>query len=604
MASRETEDRYNPGASRRRYASLQAEYADDIWGTAKRIYSYLLHEKALVGAVACVIVIGTIAAISAPIAQSNAIDIIAGESGGAFMAALGAMIAAYLISCICQLIQGFMCAQLSTRIIRRIRSELFCKVIDLPVPYHDRHPRGDTMSRMTNDVDNISAAISQALPTLVSGVLTIVGTALAMFTLCWQLALLSYITVALTIISTKFISSQVRRHSRERQASMGEVGSLVEEAMTGFRTIASCNRQARMTDEFLKSSDQLTDSSIRTHAFSGIMGPISSSIGNIGYAIVATAGGLLALQGTITVGIISAFIVYLRQFSRPINEVAQLYCQLQTAIAGAERVFAVTDEASESADGVEYPSSNSPTIQFEDVNFSYVEGKPVLKNFNLIIKPGKKVALVGATGSGKTTVANLIMRFYDVDSGRILIDGCDIRSISRPSLRRRIAVVLQDTSLFTATIRENLLSANERASEEQLEEAIHTSLLDEVIERLPQGVDTQLSPNRNAMLSHGQQQLIAIARAFLADPDILILDEATSNVDTRTERAVHKATQHLMRNRTCIVIAHRLSTICDADLVVVLDDGQIIEQGTHEELLSARSHYYELYSAQFAGFAT
>ncbi|MBR5260039.1 MAG: ABC transporter ATP-binding protein, partial [Eggerthellaceae bacterium] len=511
MGRRETEDRYDPHASRRRYANLQAEYANDIWGTTKRIFSYLLNEKALVAAVICVIVVGTAATVCAPIAQSDAIDIIAGESDGIFAKALIAMLAAYLIGCICTLLQGFICAHLGTRIIRLIRAELFCKVIDLSVPYHDNHPRGDTMSRMTNDVDNISSAISQALPTLISGVLTITGTALAMLALCWQLALLSYITVALTIISTKLISKQVRKHSRARQASMGKVGSLVEEAMTGFRTIVSCNRQARMTEDFFKSSDQLTDSSIKTLAFSGIMGPISSSVANIGYAIVATAGGIFALNGIVTVGVISAFIVYLRQFSRPINEVAQLYCQLQTAIAGAERVFAVTDEAPESNEGVEHPRFENPTIRFEDVTFSYVEGKPVLKDFSLDIRPGKKIALVGATGSGKTTVASLILRFYDVDSGRILIDGCDIRDISRSSLRKRIAAVLQDTSLFTASMRENLLSANENATEEQLNEAIQASLLDEVIDRLPQGLDTQLSPNRNAMLSHGQQQLIAIA---------------------------------------------------------------------------------------------
>lgn len=648
MAKREVVDQYMPNATRRRYASLQAEYADDIMGTAKRIFSYFKNETKLVISLALVIVAGTLAGVCAPAIQSQAIDIIAGEATGDFALTLSLMIAAYLIGSCGQLVQGLLCARMSTRIVKRIRGQLFERVIDLPVSYHDRHAHGDTMSRMTNDVDNISTTISQALPTLIAGVLTVTGTTIAMLLLCWQLALLTCITIGLTIAATRFLSNRVRRYSRAQQASLGEVSGMVEEMVAGFRTVVASNRQKRAVADFREATDKLTAAGIRTNVFSGIMGPISSSISNIGYAIVAVFGGMLALQGIITIGIISAFIVYMRQFSRPVNEIAQLYCQLQTAIAGAERVFAVMDEAREAddekagegerkstredgadkstslaAEGVGsvldrmpdrafaasealksgQPLEKAPTIEFEGVNFSYEEGKPVLNDFSLTVPAGKKVALVGATGSGKTTIANLMLRFYELDSGRILLAGRDIRDITRERLRKRIAIVLQDTTLFAGTIRENLLYANANATEDQLREAARASCCLRMIERLPEGFDTRIGGTEGMSLSHGQQQLLSIARAFLANPDVLILDEATSNVDTRTEQAVQRAMLHLMKDRTSIVIAHRLSTVRDADIIVVLDHGRIVEQGTHEELLELGGRYHELYMTQFAGFA-
>lgn len=636
MAKREVVDQYMPNASRRRYASLQAEYADDIMGTARRIFSYFKNEMKLVTGLAVVILLGTLAGVCAPAIQSRAIDIIAGEATGDFAITLGLMIGAYLVGTCGQFVQGLLCAKMSTRIVKRIRGQLFEHVIDLPISYHDQHPHGDTMSRMTNDVDNISTTISQALPTLIAGVLTITGTTVAMLLLCWQLALLTCLTIGLTIAATRFLSARVRKYSRTQQASLGEVSGMVEEMVAGFRTVVASNRQQRAVADFCNATDKLTAAGIRTNAFSGIMGPVSSSISNIGYAIVAVFGGFLALQGVITIGVISAFIVYMRQFSRPVNEIAQLYCQLQTAIAGAERVFAVIDEAIETADETSREKAGlaaegvstaidrmpdkafaasealrsgqamekAPTIEFESVTFSYEEGKPVLSDFSFTVPAGKKVALVGATGSGKTTIANLVLRFYDVDSGRILLSGRDIRDITRERLRQRIAIVLQDTTLFDGTIRENLLYANENATESQLIEAAHASCCLRMIERLPEGFDTRIGGNGGMSLSHGQQQLLSIARAFLANPDVLILDEATSNVDTRTEQAVQKAMLHLMQDRTSIVIAHRLSTVRDADIIVVLDHGRIVEQGTHEELLELGGRYHDLYMTQFAGFAT
>ena len=333
------------------------------------------------------------------------------------------------------------------------------------------------------------------------------------------------------------------------------------------------------------------------------MGPVMNCIGNIGFVIVAAFGGYFAINGLISVGVISAFIVYAKQFSRPINEIAQIYGQLQTAIAGAERVFAVLDETDEDKTGQALVEDEDATVYFRNVNFSYVPGHPVIRDFNLTVPSGKKVALVGSTGSGKTTVVNLLMRYYDIDSGEIRIDGQNIAQVTRDSLRQNVAIVLQDTVLFSDTIRNNLLYANASANQGQLDEAVHMSRCEEMLRMLPDGYDTLLTA-AGANLSQGQRQLLAIARAFVADPRILILDEATSNVDTRTEKAIQSAMQQIMRNRTSIVIAHRLSTIRDADIIVVMDQGRIVEQGNHEALLAQKGKYYDLYMTQFAGFAT
>ena len=336
---------------------------------------------------------------------------------------------------------------------------------------------------------------------------------------------------------------------------------------------------------------------------SGIMGPIMNCIGNIGFVIIAAFGGYFAIHGLISVGVISAFIVYAKQFSRPINEIAQIYGQLQTAIAGAERVFAVLDEEAEVMQGEALRADKGASVSFEHVDFSYIPGHRVLRDFTLTVPSGKKVALVGATGSGKTTVVNLLMRFYDVDSGDIRIDGQRLVDIARGSLRKDVAIVLQDTVLFADTVRSNLTYNNAEATPEKLDEAVEMSRCREMIDHLPQGYDTMLAAS-GANISQGQRQLLAIARAFVADPKILILDEATSNVDTRTEKAIQSAMQRIMQGRTSIVIAHRLSTIRDADQIVVMDHGRIVEQGSHDALLHQQGKYYELYMTQFAGFAT
>ncbi|MDD6034250.1 MAG: ABC transporter ATP-binding protein, partial [Oscillospiraceae bacterium] len=441
------------------------------------------------------------------------------------------------------------------------------------------------------------------LPSLFSGVLTIVGTVAIMLYYCWQLALLSCATVLLTFLATKILSKNVRKFSRKRQMLLGQLNGTVEEMISGYRTVVAYNHQDITTEEFCETSDSLTKAGIKTDVFSGVMGPIMNCIGNIGFVIIAAFGGYFSISGLISVGIISAFIVYAKQFSRPINEIAQIDGQLQTAIAGAERVFHVLDEESEEMSGEALQANDGASVSFRDVNFSYVPGHPVIRDFSLTVPSGKKVALVGSTGSGKTTVVNLLMRFYDIDSGKITIDGQDIAGTARDSLRKDVAIVLQDTVLFADTVRNNLLYANEDANQAHLDEAVRMSCCRDMLDQLPQGYDTMLTAG-GANISQGQRQLLAIARAFVADPKILILDEATSNVDTRTEKAIQSAMQRVMQGRTSIIIAHRLSTIRDSDLIVVMDHGQIVEQGNHEELLARKGKYYDLYMTQFAGFAT
>ena len=581
----------------------ETEYAKDISWTLKRIGSYFAKEKKLIFGMLAAVLGGTLCGIYAPILQSNAVDIIAGQRNGDLKTTLALMLAAYLFVSLLRLAQGVFSARLSLRIVKQFREELFGKVIDLPIKYTDTHSHGDVMSRMTNDVENISVTVSQALPSLFSGVLTIIGTAAIMLWLCWQLALLSCASILLTVIATRLLSNYVRKYSKERQTLLGSMNGTVEEIVNGYRTVVAYNEQEHSSERFCTVSDKLTKAGIRTEVCSGIMGPLMNCIGNIGFVVIAAFGGYFAIHGLISVGVISAFIVYAKQFSRPINEIAQIYGQLQSAIAGAERVFQVLDETSEDLYGLVWEDDENVEVRFEDVQFGYNKDKPVLKDFNLTIPAGKKVALVGSTGSGKSTVVNLLMRYYDIDKGAIWINDQNVEEITRDSLRKHVAIVLQDTVLFSDTIRRNLQYANETATEAEIKKAAAMSRCHEMIELLPQGYDTLLT-GAGENISQGQRQLLAIARAFVANPRILILDEATSNVDTRTEKAIQDAMQQVMKGRTSIVIAHRLSTIRDADLIVVLDQGRIVEQGSHEELLARRQKYYELYMTQYAGFAT
>lgn len=580
--------------------NLTVEKAKDKKGTLKRLIAYFAAEKAMIIGLLAAVIVVVICSVYAPKLQSNAIDIIASGRFKELTPILITMVVVYIIHSICTFLQTKISAVLSQNIVKKMREDLFRHIVNLPVRYLDSNSHGDIMSRMTNDIENISTTVSQSLSSMFSGVLTIIGTVIMMTVLCPQLALLSCVTVILTVIATKFLSKAMKKFFTKRQVLLGNLNGTVEEMVTGYKSVVAYNRQENVMKDFNSVSDELTRVGIIAEILGGSMGPVMNVINNISFVIIAAFGGYFAINHIISIGVISAFIVYAKQFGRPIDELAQIYGQIQTAIAGAERVFAVMDEPLEDKSGDKNMDKLEGVIKFKDVNFSYTKDKQVLYDFNLQVKAGQKVALVGSTGSGKTTVVNLLMRFYDVDSGEILIDDVNIKDIDCATLRKNTAIVLQDTVLFADTIKNNLKYSNEAATDEQMYAAAAMSNCDTMINKMPLKYDTDLMAE-GENISQGQRQLLSIARAFLAQPKILILDEATSNVDTRTEKHIQDAMLKLMENRTSLIIAHRLSTIQDADIIVVMDEGHIVEAGNHKELLNKMGRYYKLYMTQFAG---
>ena len=576
------------------------EKAKNRRGTISRLLSYFKNELGLIIALFFSIVIVVVCQVVTPRLQSDVIDAIDKSLFSDVPKMLTIMLIFFVVLSIFNLVQGYLSAVLSQRIVKKMRNDLFVKIINLPITYFDTHSHGDIMSRMTNDVDNISNTLAQTLGSLFSGVLMIIGTVIMMFMTCWQLAILSCVIVILTVLATKYLSKAMRRFYKKRQILLGRLNGTVEEMVVGHKTVKAFSKEQSAVDEFEDTSKELTKTSIVAEILGGSMGPIMNCINNIGFVIISLCGGFFAYKGIISIGIISAFIIYAKQFSRPINEIAQLYGQLQTALASSERVFIILDEALEDKSGENNMENIKGLVEFKNVDFSYVEDKQVLFNFDLDIYSGHKVALVGATGSGKTTVVNLLMRFYNIQNGSICIDGINILDIASDELRGNIGIVLQDTVLFKDTIRNNLKFANQNITDEEMYEAARKCHCDTFINQMKDGYDTVLSEG-GSNLSLGQRQLLAICRAFLAKPKILILDEATSSVDTRTEKHIQDAMIKLMENRTSLIIAHRLSTIQDADVIVVMDKGRIVELGNHEELIAKNGKYADLYNRQFAG---
>ncbi len=514
----------------------------------------------------------------------------------------------FLVNATMNLVMHIVAAKLSQHTVYTMRNDLFRKISRLPIRYTDTHKHGDIMSRMTNDVENVSNAVSSAITLLFSGILTIVGTLVMMLVLSPVMTLVALVTIPLSILVSTNLAKLMRKHFIKRQRLLGGMNGTVEEMVTSYGTVMAYGKEPAAVELFSAISEEYRDCSVRARVWGSIMGPIMNFIGNLQYVLVAATGGALILFGgpnTVSIGNIQSMLSYSKKFTHPINQIANQYSAILTALAGAERIFEIMDSADEIDEGTCALSHDEivGSITFDGIHFSYVPEEPVLKGFDLTVETGKKIAIVGATGSGKTTVVNLLTRFYEVDSGRITVDGVDIRDIPKDTLRRCIAIVLQDTVLFRDTIRNNIMYGRPDATEEQMRAAAKFARASSFIERLPEGYDTVLTEG-GGNLSQGQRQLLAIARAVLADPKILILDEATSSVDTRTEMRIQQAMVNLMKNRTSLIIAHRLSTVRDADSIVVLKDGVIAEMGDHEALLRQNGEYAKLYSNQFAGIAT
>lgn len=598
-----------PGGRRGPGAMMEREKPKNMRKTLGRLLKYIGASKYIFISLLFVMIFITVFNLAAPTLQGNAIDLITMTDArpevdwAGFISMLIWLAVVYAATSLFTYAQGMLSAQLSQVTVRNMRRDLFGRMVKLPIKYFDTHRHGDIMSRMTNDVENISNTISQSIGSLISGGLTVVGTLIIMLIKSPILTLISMTTIVLTISVTAFMSKYMRKFFTRQQVLLGQINGHTEETVTGYRTIVAFGEESRQTEKFDVISEDLKKCAIKANVLGGCMGPMMNVISNIGFLLIAGFGGYFALTGMISIGVIQMFLIYSKQFSRPINEIANQYAQIQTAVAGAERVFALMDADPEIDEGKTSVGDVRGDVDFKNIVFSYKEGEPVLKNFSLDVKAGQKIALVGATGSGKTTVVNLLTRFYDVDSGAILLDGVDIRDIPKDELRSNIAIVLQDTVLFSDSIDSNIRYGKPDASDEDIRAAAETANADKFINRLANGYDTILTES-GGNLSQGERQLLSIARAVLANPKILILDEATSSVDTRTEMHIQQAMIALMKNRTSIIIAHRLSTIRDADVIVVLDGGRIAEAGNHDELLEKQGCYYRLYQNQFSGQQT
>lgn len=582
------------------------EKPKDFKGALKRIFKYLGTNKVYLIMLFIVVIISTLINLLGPVLQGNAINAINQGNMSKLTKTLILLFSVYVAIALIELVSNLLSAHLSQNMVRKMRKDTFDKLIYLPISYFDTHQHGDIMSKVTNDVDNISNTVSQSLTSLISGVITVIGALVIMLVYSPLLTLISLATLGLTFISTKILSKKMRKFFRIQRSLIGEINAQVEEMVVGHKTVKAFCKEQDVENEFNEISNGLRKYGFKAELFGGIMGPMMNVINNLSYLLVVAFGALFVTKGIngLEVGVIITFASLSRQFSRPINTIANLYTQIQTSIAAAERVFELLDTKPEINEGTKTINDldKKQIIEFKDVNFAYVPGEMVLKNFNLTVKPGEKIALVGATGSGKTTIVNLLMRFYDVTSGEIMIGGVNINDIEKHELRSLIAIVLQDTVLFKDTILNNIKYGRLNATKKEVVAASKLSNSNYFIDRLSNEYDTVLTES-GSNLSGGQRQLLSIARAVLASPKILILDEATSSVDTRTEKNIQDGLVALMKNRTSLIIAHRLSTIRDADKIVVIDHGRIVEMGNHDELIKNEGVYYKLYQTQFAGNA-
>ena len=524
-----------------------------------------------------------------------------GVDFGALGQVLMLLIGVYVASSLFSWMQAWIMAGVTQRTVYRLRQDVDTKLGRLPLKYFDTHPRGDVLSRVTNDIDNIGQTLQQSLTQLITSVLTIVGVLILMLTISWELAVISILAVPASIVITILIATRSQKQFARQWASTGTLNGHVEEMHTGHSIVKLFGRQQEAIETFDRENAKLYDASYRAQFISGIIQPAMNFVSNLNYVAIAVIGGVRVATGQMSLGDVIAFIQYSRQFTFPIVQTASIANVLQSAVASAERVFELLDEPEEIADPVEpirLPSTRG-AVAFDDISFRYVPDIPLIDDLSLVADAGHTIAIVGPTGAGKTTLVNLLMRFYELDGGRITIDGVDTRDMTRDDLRRTFGMVLQDTWLFHGTIRENIAYGRDDATDAEIEAAAVAAHVDHFVHTLPEGYDTVIDDDATN-LSAGEKQLLTIARAFLADPAILILDEATSSVDTRTEVLIQRAMARLMKGRTAFVIAHRLSTIRDADTILVMNRGSIVEQGNHEELMAKGGFYADLYNSQFS----
>ena len=581
------------------------EAASNPQHALRRLLPYLYPFKGMLIAVCGMIVIYTVLGLIGPYLMGVAIDrfIAVKELAGLAKISLW-MLLVYLLNNLFQAVSAWLMADVSQRVLKELRRDLFSHMQTLPVSFFDGKPAGELMSRLTNDIDAVNQAVSQNVTSLLAGVLSMIGILVAMFVLDKWLALASVLVVPIMFGFTEFVARYTRWGFRELQKHLGELNGVMEEAISGQKVVKAFGRNESSIEAFRRSNQAVFDAAVWANSYAFLLMPLTNVLGNFFVIVLAGLGGWLALQGLVTVGIIATFINYAQNFISPLRQLANMYNAIQAALAGAERVFEIIDTPAEADDAPDAAPLEAirGEVRFDHVNFGYLPGTPVIKDMTLEAKAGEMLALVGPTGAGKTTLVNLLTRFYEIDGGSITIDGTDIRSIRKADLRRRLGIVLQDTFLFSGTVMENIRYGRLSADDEACIEAAKMAGADPFIRQLAQGYRTHLS-ERAGNLSQGQRQLLSIARAILADPAILILDEATSSVDTRTEARIHKALLTLMAGRTSFVIAHRLSTIRDAGQVLVIDNGEIVEKGTHRELLVRRGFYHRLSVSQLKGQA-
>ncbi|MEK4438589.1 MULTISPECIES: ABC transporter ATP-binding protein [unclassified Paenibacillus] len=590
------------------------EKPKDFKGTLRRLIQYLQpHRYRLLGVLVAAI-LSTVFSIISPkvmaegtdILSQGAIAILQGIQGAgidfpALMKVLYLLLGLYLFSAAFMYIQQYLMAGVAQRVVYDMREQISAKVGRLPLKYFDSRTHGETLSRATNDVDNISNTLQQSLAQFITSVVTIVGVIIMMLTISPWMTLITILTLPLSVIVVMLVASRSQKHFAGQQKSLGELNGHVEEMYTGHKVVKAFGREEQSVQQFEKVNEELYESGWKAQFISGIIMPLMSFVGNLGYVLICVVGGIFVTRGAISIGDILAFTQYSRQFTQPINQIANISNIIQSTIASAERVFELLDEEEEVPESKQPLQIQQPkgAVAFQGVNFGYKPDELLIKNMNIDVKPGQTVAIVGPTGAGKTTLINLLMRFYEIQDGKITIDGIDIRDMERGKLRSLFGMVLQDTWLFNGTIRDNIAYGREGATEAEVVKAADAAHADHFIRTLPDGYDTVLNEEASN-ISQGQKQLLTIARAILANPSILILDEATSSVDTRTEVFIQKAMNDLMKDRTSFVIAHRLSTIRGADLILVMDHGNVIEQGNHEELMAQQGFYADLYNSQFA----